>query len=96
LATTGASLVLATARLNTSLAITLEPSIAVTLMLSEPTSPLTGIPENVPVAASKFNQLGSAVPSSMVALSESASPTSMSAKMFAGSTKLNMPSSVAA
>jgi len=88
-------LVFAISRWNTLDTLALEPSVAVTLMLSVPTSPLAGVPDKVRVLASKESHDGSALPSASVALSVSASPTSMSAKAFAGRTYENAASSVA-
>jgi len=86
LATVGASLVLATPMLNEVLALAPAMSLAVTTTLSEPTSPLAGVPENVPLEASKLSQLGSADPSACVALNVNASPASTSAKVLAETT----------
>ena len=66
--TTGVSLTLDTVTLNSSNAEAPTTSIAVTLTLSVPTSPFTGVPLKVPVLALKLSQLGNTVPSDSVAL----------------------------
>ena len=61
-ATVGASLVLAATMLKVSLTEPPLPSSAVTSMFSVPTSPLSGVPLKVRVAASKLSQAGSNPP----------------------------------
>ena len=78
----GASLVLATTISKVSETEALEPSVAVTLTESVPTSPFAGAPENVRVAASNESQLGRAFPLGSVAAYVSVPPTSTSAKAF--------------
>ena len=68
MATVGASLVLATVTVNSSLTEALLPSVAVTLTVIVPTSPLAGVPLKVRVAGLKLSQLGSALPFDSVAL----------------------------
>ena len=92
----GASLVLATLILNVSNTVALLASVAMTLTLIEPTSPLTGVPLKTRVVVLKLNQLGNALPSANVAEYVSESPTSTSANVFAGTVKLNALFSVAA
>ena len=67
MATVGASLVLVTVILNVSVTVALPGSVAVTLTAMTPTSPLTGVPLNVRVAASKLSQAGNALPFDNVA-----------------------------
>ncbi|ROZ64936.1 hypothetical protein EEB15_27690 [Ramlibacter sp. WS9] len=64
----GASLVFATAMSKVSLAVGPAPSLAVTVTLSVPTSPLPGVPLNVRVVPSNVNQAGRAPPPNSVAL----------------------------
>ena len=89
-ATTGASLMLVTVRLNVVLT-EASPSLAVTLMLRLPTSPLAGVPEKVPVAGLKLSQLGNAEPLASVALSVRVSPSG-SVKVPTGTVKFRLPS----
>ncbi|MBK4828310.1 hypothetical protein GJS26_04417 [Pectobacterium carotovorum subsp. carotovorum] len=89
--TTGASFTLVTVRPKVVLTEALLPSVAVTLMVRLPTSPLAGVPEKVPVAGLNDSQAGSAVPSASVALSVSVSPSG-SVKVPAGTVKLRLPS----
>ncbi len=91
----GASLTLATAKSNVASAVAPALSVAVTLTLIVPTSSLAGVPSKVPVAASKLNHAGIAVPSERVALKVRLSPASTSSKVLAGIAKLKALSSVA-
>ena len=56
-----------TVRLNVSNTTALPASVAETLTAMTPTSPLTGVPLNVRVAASKLSQAGNALPFDSVA-----------------------------
>ena len=60
-ASVGASLVLVTVRLNGSLTATPLVSVAVSVMLTTPTSALAGVPLKVRVAALKLSHAGSAL-----------------------------------
>src|SRR4051812_9079819 len=93
-ATTGASLVLTTPRLNTSEALAPAKSVPVTLTDTVPTSPFSGVPLKVRVAALKFSQVGNGSPLANVALKATLSPTSTSANALAGTVKLNTASSL--
>ena len=84
-----------TARSKLSDTAALPVSVAVTLTLIVPTSPLAGVPENAPVAALKLSQLGSALPLAKVADRVSVSPTSGSMKVLAGTVKANAAPCVA-
>ena len=57
----GTSLTLPTTRSKLSLAVAPLPSVAVTVMVTVPTSALAGVPLKVRVAASKFSQPGNAL-----------------------------------
>ncbi len=59
MATVGASLTFVTVSTNESVAVALLPSLAVTVIVSVPTSALAGVPLKVRVAALKLSQLGS-------------------------------------
>ena len=59
MATVGASFTFVTVSTKESLAVALLPSFAVTVIVSAPTSALTGVPLKVRVAALKLSQLGS-------------------------------------
>ena len=59
LATVGASLVLVTVMVKVSDTVPPLPSLAVTVTLTGPTSPLAGVPLKVRVLASKLSQAGS-------------------------------------
>ena len=72
-----------------------DPSVAVTFAESVPTSPFSGVPENVRVVASNDSQLGRADPSARVATSVSVVPTSGSENVLEANWKLNALSSVA-
>ena len=87
---TGASLTLVTVRLKVVLTVLLVASVEVILILSTPTSPLPGVPENVPVAALKVNHPGRAEPSARLALKVNVSPSG-SVKVPAGTVKLRLP-----
>jgi hypothetical protein len=91
----GASLVLVIVTVKSSNAEASEPSVALTRTVITPTSPLSGVPENSPVAALNVSQLGRAAPSGSVAVSASVSPRSTSAKVSAGRMNENGASSVA-
>ncbi len=69
-------------------------SVTVTLSGSIPTLSLAGVPLKVIVAGSNVSQEGSAVPSANVALYVRVSPKLTSAKVFAGTIKLNAASSI--
>src|SRR5436190_227354 len=71
----------------------LEPSVAVTLTLMEPTLPLSGVPEKVRVKVLKLSQEGKGSALASVAVKVSVSPTSRSAKLLAGTWKENTASS---
>ena len=96
LATVGASFTFVTVRAKMSDALKLPLSVAVTVTFTLPTSPLSGVPLNVPVAASKLSHVGKAPPPSNAALNVSVSPASTSANVAAGTTKLNAASSAVA
>ena len=64
----GASLVLATVTLKSWEAEAPEVSVAVTLMVSEPTSSLRGVPEKLLVAPLKESHAGKGLPSARVAV----------------------------
>ena len=63
----GASFVLETVIMNTSLTLMPAISVAVTLALIVPISPFSGVPERTPDEVSKESQLGSEFPFSSVA-----------------------------
>ncbi|MBG0749265.1 hypothetical protein Q7O_003217 [Pectobacterium carotovorum subsp. carotovorum PCCS1] len=88
--TTGAWFDGVTVRLKVVL-IEASPSLAVTLMLRLPISPLPGVPEKVPVAGLKVIQPGSGEPLASVALNVRVSPSG-SVKVPAGMVKLRLPS----
>ena len=83
-----------TVRANVSLIETLAASVAVTLMLIVPTSPFSGVPEKLPVVASKLSQAGSGEPSSSVAVRVGVSPASGSTNVPAGRVNEKAPSSL--
>ena len=89
-------MVLATVMANTSETLAPARSVAVTLTLMLPTSPLRGVPLKVRVGASKASQVGSGAPPASVALKVRLSSRSTSAKVVVGTTKLKSASSVAA
>jgi hypothetical protein len=93
---TGASLTLATLTMKSWVAVAPEVSVAVTRMLSAPTSSFRGVPEKVWVTGSKLSQAGSGLPSASVADRVSWSPTSTSVKLVAGTVKLKPASSLVA
>ena len=64
---TATSLTLATSRAKVASALA-RPSLAVTVTDTEPTSLLPGVPEKVPVLASKFSHSGKLLPSARDAL----------------------------
>ncbi|MNY52652.1 hypothetical protein D3C86_1883420 [compost metagenome] len=66
--TMGASLVLSMVRVKLLLAVALPPSVAVTLTLRLPTSPLPGVPLKLPLAGSKRSQPGNGSPLARLAL----------------------------
>jgi hypothetical protein len=67
-ASVGASLTLAVVSTKSAKADTLEASVAVTRIVSAPTSALPGVPLKVCVAASKLSHAGSALPLLSVAV----------------------------
>src|SRR6185503_8462428 len=93
---TGPSLVLATVTVKSWEAVAPALSVAVTRIWSAPTSPLSGVPENVLVAGSKLSQAGRALPSVRVADRVRLSPTSTSLKLLGATVKLKPASSVLA
>jgi small conductance mechanosensitive channel len=70
-ATTGASLTGVTVSVKTSSTVALRGSVAVTRTSMEPTSGSSGVPEKVPVIASKLSHVGSGSPFASVAESVS-------------------------
>ncbi len=58
----------ATAMSKVSLTVVTEPSVAVSLTFKLPTSPMSGVPEKVPVAALKLSKVGRAAPMARVAV----------------------------
>ena len=93
---TGRSLASATVSVKSPLAWSLARSVAVTRILSEPTSELAGVPLKVRVAALKVIQPGRGWPSACVAAKLSLSPVSASVKASAARVKLKARPCVAA
>ena len=85
--TVGAAFVNVTVILKVSKTVTLPVSVAVTLIANDPISLFVGVPVNVLAAASKVNQLGSAVPSDKLATYDRVSDTSTSEKVVASNLK---------
>src|SRR5258706_197715 len=83
-AATGASLLLATLMSKMSEAEALDPSVAVTLIETAPTSSFSGVPLKVRVDGLKESHDGNTVPSARVADHDKASPVFTSAKVLAG------------
>ena len=84
---TGASLVLATVTVKSWVAVAPAVSVAVTRMVSAPTSSFRGVPEKVCVPGSKLSHAGSGLPSASVADRVSVSPTSTSVKLVGGNSE---------
>ncbi len=89
----GPSLVLLTVTVKSCVAVAPAVSVAVTRMVSTPTSPFRGVPEKLLVPGSKLSQAGSGLPSASVADRVSVSPTSTSLKLLPATVKLKPASS---